>query len=302
MLRQEQFDSLLTPIIYHHLDVGMNMVPSLRSRLFNVQESSLAEEKGTGMGGMSVDAWDQYRKSGNKGRLDLDQLYTQGYVHIEYPVEIVIQKRLVLNDQYGRIRTIVQRAGLSAEQKMETDAASLLNNAFSSSYLMSDGRALCATNHPKSPHAASGTYSNKGTDALSASTVSATRVAMARFKDDRGNEIGLMPNELWVPPELEDAALKIAGSQLDPDNANNALNPNAGRWTVIPWLRLSDSNNWFVVDGTWRQMAANWYNREAIQAMLVHETTTEVVYEVKLHYSFGADDWRWIYGHEVTGA
>ena len=120
MLRQEQFDSLLTPIIYHHFEIGVNRVPSLRGRLFNVQNSTLSEEKGTGMGGIAPDAWDQYSKAGRKGRLDLDQLYTQTYTHVEYPVELVIEKRLLLNDQYGRIQDLVRRAGISAEGRWKS--------------------------------------------------------------------------------------------------------------------------------------------------------------------------------------
>ena len=34
MLTKTQFDTLLIPIIYHHFVVGMNRVPSMRSRLF----------------------------------------------------------------------------------------------------------------------------------------------------------------------------------------------------------------------------------------------------------------------------
>lgn len=299
MLRQEQFDSLLTPIIYHHFEVGQSRVPSLRPRLFNVRTSTVAAEKGTGMGGISPEAWDQYAASGRKGRLDLDQLYTQTYTHVEYPVELVIEKRLVLNDQYGKIGDLVRRAGISAEQKMEIDAASLFNKAFTGA-TWGDGKELCATDHPKSPNKSAGTYSNEGTTALSKAAVSATRILMQRFADDKGNEIGLSPNVLLVPPELEDTALEIAGSQLDPSSANNAINPNAGRFVVIPWQRLTDTNAWFMIDDTWRSEVVNWYNREAIQVMMTHETTTEVVYELKLHYSFGVDDWRWIYGHNPS--
>ena len=299
MLRQEQFDSLLTPVIYHHFELGQSRVPSLRGRLFSVRGSTIAEEKGTGMGGMSPDAWNQYKKGGKKGRLDLDQLYTQSYTHVEYPVELVIEKRLLLNDQYGRIGDIVRRAGISAEQKMEIDAAGLFNAAFTGA-TWSDGKVLCATDHPKSPNKSAGTYSNKGTTALSKAAVSATRILMMRFADDKGNEIGLMPNVLLVPPELEDTALEIANSALDPASANNAINPQAGRFSVISWQRLSDTNAWFMIDDTWRSEVVNWYNREAVQVMMTHETTTEVVYELKLHYSFGCDDWRWIYGHNPS--
>lgn len=299
MLRQEQFDSLLTPIIYHHFEVGQSRVPSLRSRLFNVRTSALAEEKGAGMGGISPEAWDQYRKGGRKGRLDFDQLYTQSYQHVEYPVELVIEKRLVLNDQYGRIADLVRRAGVSAEAKMEIDAASVFNKAFTGA-TWSDGKALCATDHPKSPNKSAGTYSNEGTSALSKAAVSATRILMQRFADDKGNELGLAPNVLLVPPELEDTALEITNSALDPASANNAINPQAGRFTVIPWQRLTDTNAWFMIDDTWRQEVVNWYNREAVQVMMTQETTTEIVYELKLHYSYGVDDWRWIYGHNPS--
>jgi phage major head subunit gpT-like protein len=301
MLVQSQFDSLLLPTIYHHFDLGRTQVPSLRSQLFTIRTSGLSSERGTGMGGISPDAWDVYKQSGNKGQLEFDQLYTQVYTHVEYPVQLRIEKRLLMNDQYGFLQTLVQRAGLSAEIKQEIDAASLLNNAFSG-VLWSDGKALCATDHPRSRHKSAGTFSNKGTSALSKASVAETRIAMMRFKDDKGNELGLMPNELWVPPELEDTALEITRSVLDPSSGNNAINPQAARFRVIPWARLSDTNNWFMVDGTWRRQVVNWYERESLQVMVVDESTTDYTVEMKLHYSFGVDDWRWIYGHEVTGS
>jgi phage major head subunit gpT-like protein len=299
MLRQSQFESLLTPLIYHHFDVGRNSVPSLRSRLFTVLNSERAFEKGTGMGGMSPDAWDQYKASGAKGSLDMDELFTQTYTHQEYPVRLMIEKKLIINDQYDVISRLIQRAGISAEQKMEIDAFSLLNNAFNTSFNWSDGKPLCSASHPKAK-TGSGTYSNRGTSALTKAAVSATRILMQRFADDRGNIIGVNPTELWVPPELEDTALEITNSLLDPASANNAANPQSGRWVVIPAPRLTDTNNWFMVDGTWRRQVVNWYVREEMMPMIVEEDTTHVVYEMKLHYSYGVDDWRWIYGHEVA--
>jgi len=300
MLRQSQFDSVLTPIIYHHINLGINNVPSLRPRIFNVQTSTLATEKGTGMGGMSVDAWDAYKDSGKKGRMDFDQLYTQDYTHVEYPVEIVVEKRLLINDQYRQIGNYLQRVGISAAQKMDVDAASLFNNAFSTNHTWSDGKPLCADDHPVSPNESGTTYTNEGTSALTRASVSSTRVEMMRFKDDRGNEIGVMPNELIVPPELEDTAYEIVSSVLVPDSANNAANAQQGRYSVIVNPRLSDTNAWFMSDGVWRQQVVNWYERETMDIMLVRETTTEVVYEVKLHYSYGVDDWRWVYGHNPS--
>lgn len=300
MLTQSQWDTLLTPVIYHHFGVGMNMVPSMRTRLFNVQGSLLAEEKGTGIGGFSVDAWNQYKNSGQKGSLDLNQLYTKTYTHLEYPVKLRIEKKLLLNDQYSIINQIVRRAGISAEQKMEIDAASVLNNAFDSNYTGADAVSLCSASHPAGPSASATLQSNTGTKALTEAAVSETRVTMMRFKDDKNNEIGLTPNELWVPPELEDKALKIVRSTNEPGTANNDANAQAGRWTVVPWQRLTGTKAWFMVDSVWRQEVVNWYNREVVVPMLVAEDTTHLTYELKLHYSYGFDDWRWIFGHNPS--
>lgn len=298
MLTQEQFSTLLIPVIYHQFDLGMRTVPAMRDQLFNVQTSKIAAEIGVGMGGMSTDAWNAYKDTGKKGEMDFDQGYSQTYTHVEYPVELIVRKNLAINDQYGVIAKKFSRVGLNAAMKMEEDAASLLNNAFSSSYTFSDGKSLCATDHPRGPNT-TGTYSNRNTVALTEQSLSDARVAMMKFKDDRGNLIGLMPNELWVPPELQDTALKITQSLQESGTANNAINPQAGRWTVKPWLRLTDTNNWFITDSIWRQQVCNWYEREQYQIMLVRENTTELVYEFKMHYSFGVDDWRFIYGQNV---
>ena len=298
MLISEQFPTLLVPTIYHHLDIGMRNVPSMRSALFNVQGSNLAQENGVGLGGVATEMWDQYEASGTKGRMDFDELFTQTYTHVEYPVEVVIRKKLLINDQYGQIQKHIQKLGMSDETKMEKDAAKLFNLAFTGA-TWSDGVALCSDSHPVKP-GSSDTFDNNGTLALTHDNVSAVRVLMMRFADDKGEEIGIVPDELWVPPELEDTALEIVGSMQRSDNANNATNTQAGRWTVHPWLRLTDTNAWFTSSSAHRKMAVNWYVREAMQAMLTHETTTEFVYEVKLHYSYGVDDWRWVYGNNPS--
>lgn len=295
MIRQSQFDSVLIPLIQHHFDLGMQSVNPVRDQIFNIQTSSFYQEKGTTLGGVSVDAWDTYSQGGGKGELEFSQLYTQTYTHVEYPVRFTIQKKLLLNDQYGQIGKIVERVGMSAANKMEIDAAKLFNNAFATD-TWADSQFLCDTDHP----VGGSTHSNRGTTALSESALSATRILMMRFPDDKGNLLGVMADELYVPPELEDAALKATRSILNPDTGNNAMNPQNGRYNVIVVPRLTDTNNWFMGSSQWRRQAVNWYNREDLQLITIEDNTTEIVYEAKLHYSWGVDDWRWIYGHIVA--
>lgn len=292
---QNQFDTLLTPMLYHHFELGMASVPAIRQSLFTVRPSTMATEKGVGIGGMSVDAWDVYKQSGSKGSLEFSQLFTQTYTHVEYPVRFSVKKQLLMNDQYGVIERQLQAIGLSAANKMEVDAATLLNNAFATT-TWSDSQFLCDTDHP----VGSTTHSNDGSSALSESAVSATRILMMRFPDDKGNLLGIVGDELIVPPELEDTALKIAKSILNPDTGNNAMNPQMGRFNVIVVPRLTDTNNWFMSSSAWRKQVVNWYEREPLTIMQVGEDLTDLVYEAKLHYSYGVDDWRWIYGHAVA--
>jgi len=159
---------------------------------------------------------------------------------------------------------------------------------------------LCSASHPASRNKTGTLLGNTGTSALTKAAVSATRIAMMRFKDDKNEESDVMPDELWVPPELEDKAIEIVGSALDPDSGNNAKNPQAGRWFVRVAPRLTGTKAWFMTDSSLRNSLVNWYEREPFQLMKVMEDTVWIKWQAKLHYSFGFDDWRWIYGHNPS--
>ena len=302
---QEQWDPiLLLPQIYHHFDLGAKNVPVMRDQLFNIQGSTLFEERGAGIGSMGNEAWDGFKNTGQVGELDFDAGYEKAYVHQEYPVNFKIRIKLILNDQYGQMNKNNSRLGASAQRKMEIDAASILNNAFtdSAAFHGGDDKPLCSASHPDSPARSGNTQNNTGTSPLTEAAVSATRVSMKAFKDDKNDITGVEPNELWVPTNLEDKAIKIVGSALLPGTANNDTNPQnlAGRWRVIPWARLDATKAWFMVDGTMRHDLVNWYNREVFRIIVKSEDLVWLQLQAKLHYSFGWDDWRWIFGHNPS--
>lgn len=300
-MRSSQWDELLLPAIYRFFEVGRNMRQGLRQQLFNVQMSTRSKEESVGHGGVSSDAWDAYKNSGRVGTVDFNQGYKATYTHETYPVRMEIERTLLEDDQYGVISDYARKLGISAETKMERDAASVFNNAFSSSFTGPDAKALCATTHPKNPNK-TGSLVNKGTSALTKAAISETRQALMALEDDAGNILGMTPDLLLVPPELEDTALELVNSTLSPDSANNAINPQAGRFQVVPWHYLTDSNNWFMIDSVWMRENLRWYNRVELEFMMVHEDSVSIVYEARMRYSYGWDDWRWVYGHEVTGS
>ena len=299
-MRSSNWAELLLPTIYNFYDIGRTLRPELRPQIFNIQASSRADERNVGYGGIAPNAWDNYEASGVKGRVDFDKGYTATYTHQEYVVTFEVERKLLDDDQYGIVAgERARKLGVSATQKMEIDAASVFNNAFSTSYNGADGKPLCSTTHPRNPNK-TGSLVNAGTSALTKANVSLTRQAMMATEDDAGNILGMMPNALMVPPELEDTALEIVNSLQDPGSANNAINPQAGRFTVIPWHYLTDSNNWFMMDTVWMRESLKWYERTPLEITVQDQTATEAVYEAYMRYSYGWDDWRWIYGHNVS--
>ena len=81
------------------------------------------------------------------------------------------------------------------------------------------------------------------------------------------------------------------------------INMQAGRYEVIPYLRLddTDTNNWFMVDKTAMKNDLLWINRMSDD---INHTVDFETYMLKISLYFraayGFKDWRWIYGHAVS--
>lgn len=299
-MRASNWAELLLPAIHNFYDIGRQLRPELRPEIYNIQSSSRADERNIGYGGIAANAWDSYEKSGVKGQVDFDKGYEKRYTHQEYVVTFEVERKLLDDDQYGVIAgERARKLGASATQKMELDAASVFNNAFDTNYQGADGKPLCSTTHPRNPNK-TGNLVNAGTSSLTKDSVSLTRQAMMSTEDDAGNILGMMPNAIMVPPELEDTALEIVNSINDPSSANNAINPQAGRFQVIAWHYLTDSDNWFMMDTVWMRENLKWYDRTPIEISVSQQTSTEATYEAYMRYSYGWDDWRWVYGHNVS--
>lgn len=300
-MRSSNWGELLLPVIYEFFDIGRRLRPALRPVLYNVIASTRSREDNVGYGGIAPDAWGNYKNSGAKSTVDFDKGFTASYIHDEFVVQFQIERKLRDDDQYGVMGERARKLGISATQKMEIDAASVFNNAFSTAagHLGPDGKPLCSTTHPRNPNKG-GSLVNAGTYALTKGNIGLVRTAMMEFVDDAGNKLGVTPDTLLVPPALEDTALEIARSSQDPESANNAINPQAGRYRVIPWHFLTDSDNWFLIDSVWMRESLKWYERSMLEITVVGESTTESVFEAYMRYSFGFDDWRWVFGNNVT--
>jgi len=267
--------------------------------LFNLMNSAKAQEHFLGAGGLAD--WDEY-----KGTIiydDFDQLYKTTLTHQEYVKGFKVERKLVDDDQYGLITPRPRQLAISAMRTREKHAASVFNNAFSSSYVGGDAVALCSDSHPLAPTHSGDTQDNAGSTALSYTAVNATREIMRAYTDDRGELTPVMPDTLLVPPELEETAYAIVKTIQKPDSADYHANF-AGGWlsNVVVWDYLTDANNWFLVDSRLAKIHLLWIDRIPLEFAMdpTSDFSLEARFRGYMRYAYGWSDWRWVYGHQVS--
>lgn len=301
MIISENWADALDPIVRDWFEQGFKRRSPLVPTMFNVQRSQRAYEELSGVGAIGIDMWAQWEQSGTVAQASFDQAYKTTLTHKEYPVEVPIRRKLVEDNNFQEIFNMSMRIGDSAALKREVDGASVFNNAFSSSFVGGDGVALCSDSHPYSPSKAGSTQDNKNTLALTKTNVATVREAMMAFTDDNGNKVAVTPDVILVPPALEDEGLEITKSLLDPTSANNTINPQAGRFSVVTWHYLTDSNNWFMIDSTLMKQSLFWFDRSDLTIRpKIEDKTLSATWIAYMRYSYGHSDWRWIYGNEVA--
>lgn len=296
-LISENWADALDPIVRKWFEQGYARRNPLLPTLFNVQTSRRAYEEVSGVGAVGIDAWNNFENSGQVSEVDFDQGYKKTYTHKEYPLRMGIRRKLLEDNNFPEIMRIATRMGDSAALKREVDAASVFNNAFSGSYLGADSVALCSDSHPYGPQKTGSTQDNNFALVLNKTNVRTIREAMMAYTDDNGNKVAVTPDMLLVPPQLEDDAIEISNSVLDPTNANNAVNPQYGRFRVVTWHYLTDSNAWFMIDSNLMRMSLDWFDRSPLTVVpMVEDKTIQANWIAYMRYSFGWSDWKWVAG------
>lgn len=301
IVSQNWADLLDVPVRFR-FDQAFNRRPSLIDAMFNVQGSTMASEEVSGVGAIGIEAWDTFENSGGAkvGSADFDQGYKKTYTHREYPLEINIRRKLLDDGNLAEAFRIVERVGDSARVKREVDAASVFNNGFTAAN-GADGVALFSDSHPLGPQKTGVTQDNSFALELTKPNLKTIREAMMAWTDDQGNKMAVTPNLILVPPALEDTALEITQSILDPGTANNAINPQFGRFQVVTWHYLTDSNAFFVIDSNLMRQSLEWYNRVPLGVTpKVEDKTISATWIAYQRYSFGFADWRWVAGSNAS--
>lgn len=265
--------------------------------MFNVQSSARAAERSQGVGGFG----DVPEYNGTLEYDSFELLYRTTYTHKEYALGMSVARDLIDDEEYGVINQRAAKLGLSFDRTVYTHQASVFNNAFSSSYVGADAVALCSDSHPLSPSQSGSTQDNKGTSALTHDSLIAAKQAMRQWTDSRGNPDPAIGTLLLVPTELMETAEVIVNSGLKSGSANNDANVNS-TVRVASSVYLTDANNWFLIDERKMRMYLNWFWR--VMPEFAEDPTSDYNLQMKyrgyMRFSYGWDNWNWIYGSEVS--
>lgn len=287
----------LDPIVKFQADQAFSRRASLLSTLYNVQTSQRAYEDISGFGAIGTDVWLDYENSKIVPEVDFDQMYKQRFIHKERVVDVSVERKTNDDADFANLTMLASRIGDSAAQFREIQAASIFNNATSTSapYVGGDAVALASNSHPLSPMK-SGVQDNLYALSLTRDNLRTVREAMMAFTDDNGNKQGVTPDMLLVPPALEDDAIEIVNSTLNPNNANNTVNPMAGRFQVMTWHYLTDSNRWFLIDSNLMRQSLMWFDRVPFSVYLREgdDRSVRAYWRSYMRFSFGYTDWKWV--------
>jgi phage major head subunit gpT-like protein len=296
IIASEQFAYLLDPGLRKIFMDEFGMPGDMVSQLYSQEKSNKAVEYDLGIGGMG----DLEEFTGTIPYGDFRQQYRVSYSHREWVKGIKIERKLVDDDLYNVINARPRQLAVIARRTREKHGASLFNNAFNTSvFAGGDALSLCNTAHTYV--GTSTTVGNSGTTALSATAMEATRLLGMALTDETDNLMDVVYDTLLVPPNLEETAWQIIKTDKQVDSANNNANFNMGRYKLLVWNRLTDTNNWFMIDSKYMKLFLKWFNRIPVEFNKDKDFDTYVAkWSVYTRYSYGFSDWRWIYGHNVS--
>lgn len=283
------------PVVYEWFRQGAASIPSMIPTLFAMPPSRRLTESSLGVGGIGIEVWNEYRKTGKTGHADLSRGYPKTFTHENYTARFSLKKEYIENDELGIVQEMLFQMGLSAAQKKETDAASIFNNSFTAG-LGPDGVVLCSASHPVSPDDTSTLRDNVGADAFSYSALKSARQAMRAWKDAEDKPLQANGTLALLPIELADVAIEIINATNKPGGADNDANAVQG-FQHRTWDYLTDAESWWLIDPIRAKQFLKWYDRVPLMNMIVEETTTDVVYEFRMMYSFGWTHWSFVFGN-----
>jgi hypothetical protein len=227
------------------------------------------------------------------------EAFTARYTHETIALAFAITEEAVEDNLYDKLSSRYTRAlARSMSNTKQVKGASVLNNAFSSSYLGGDGVCLVSNAHPTT---GGGNWSNTLATAadLNETSLEQALIDIAAFIDERGLKIALRGMKLILPPALQFTAERILKSEQRVSTSDNDINAiKSGGYMPQGFAInhfLTDPDAWFVKTDSPNGMK-HFVRSPLKTAMEGDFETGNARYKARERYSFGWSDPRAMYG------
>lgn len=264
--------------------------------LFDKETSDKAYEEDVEITGFGLAP---IKNQGTAINYDVEQQgYVARYTHVAYALGYIVTYEELRDDLYEVVsKRRAKQLAFSMRQTKENVAANVYNRAFNTTYAIGDGAALISAAHPTS----SGNQSNVLATAadLSETSIEDLTIQIMQAKNNKGLAISLMPQSLHVSTQNFYEANRILKSVLQNDTANNAINVLKATNVFPKGIKM---NHYFTSPTAWfirtnAPAAMKHYVRDSMQFDQDNDFDTKNAKAASYErYSFGASDWRGVFG------
>ena len=226
------------------------------------------------------------------------ETYTARYTMETIALAFSITEEAIEDNLYDRLASRYTKAlARSMAQTKQIKAASILNNAFSTSSPIGDGAALCSSAHPS----LSGNQRNQlSTPAdLNETSLEQMLIDISGITDERGLKVAIRGTKLIIPKELQFIAERLMATNLRTATADNDVNALRSMGMLPQGASvnhfLTDTDAFFIK--TDAPNGFKLFNRSPIKTAMEGDFDTgNMRYKARERYSFGFSDWRGIFG------
>lgn len=296
-----QFSALLAPGLFDVLFNEIDAQPNQWQGVVNTSDSERAYEEELKVAGLGTMV---SKPEGTATAFD-DPLIGSAlrYTHASYGLGFRITREMYDDDLYDIMNNMAAELGRACAYKVEVDAWSPFNNAFSTSYVGLDGLSLCNTAHTRLD---GGTViaNRPSTDADFGYT--SYQAALDHFNtllDDRGRPIVMSPALIILDPTFQWAAREILQSEYKPYSENNEINPLKAESVEYMTCRyFTSARQWFLVTPPKKQKASGGHDVKFFWRVKPETsnaddfTSGDALFKIYSRYSKGFSEWRGVYG------
>lgn len=145
--------------------------------------------------------------------------------HTAYSVEIIMSRELIKDSKYNEVIDMTRDAGHAGRNTVETNAASVLNNAFDqTNFPIYDGQALIGAGHTYGKTDLAGTQTNLATGGITDVNVKTGINLFNTMKDEAGKQIVMKPSKFISHQNNQFEFATVFQSTQRAGTANNDTN------------------------------------------------------------------------------